>query len=109
MLRLFNAGTRLVTTLVLSLAILVTGPGGALAQQSPEPRQEAVVESKVNINEADAATIAAVLNGIGASKAEAIVAYREKHGAFSSVEELSEVKGIGLATLERNREKIALK
>ena len=57
----------------------------------------------VNLNTADAATIAAKLNGIGMAKAEAIVAYREAHGPFKSVDQLAEVKGVGLKTVEKNR------
>lgn len=109
MLRLVNAGTRVLATLVLSLGLVTMGAGVASAQPAPEASQEATVEAKVNINEADAATLAAELNGVGPSKAEAIVAYREQYGAFSNIEELAEVKGIGMAILERNREKIALK
>jgi competence protein ComEA len=58
----------------------------------------------VNINTADAATMAARLNGVGEAKAEAIVAYREEHGAFRSVDQLAQVKGIGLKIVEKNRE-----
>lgn len=63
----------------------------------------------VNINTADAETLAKELNGIGVKKAEAIVEYREKNGAFKSVESLTKVKGIGLKTVEKNREEILLK
>jgi competence protein ComEA len=62
----------------------------------------------VNINTADAATMAARLNGVGESKAEAIVAYREEHGAFKSVDQLAQVKGIGLKTVEKNREMLTV-
>ncbi|AHL32984.1 competence protein ComEA [Pseudomonas brassicacearum] len=62
--------------------------------------------TKVDLNGADAATLQRELAGIGKTKAEAIVAYRESNGAFSSVEELLEVKGIGKALLDRNREKL---
>jgi competence protein ComEA len=58
---------------------------------------------EVNINTADAETIAAELNGVGLSKAEAIVAYRTKHGPFRSVDDLSLVKGIGERTVDKNR------
>jgi competence protein ComEA len=60
----------------------------------------------VDINTADAATIAKELQGIGLSKAQAIVAYREKNGSFKSAEDLRKIKGIGAKTLERNRANI---
>jgi len=56
----------------------------------------------ININTADAKTIASALKGIGMKKAQAIVEYRETYGAFHDVQELVEVKGIGKKTLERN-------
>ena len=62
-----------------------------------------VVAGQVDINTADAQTISTELNGIGLSKAKAIVAYREKHGPFSSADDLTLVKGIGDRTIERNR------
>ena len=58
---------------------------------------------QVNINTADAETISAELKGIGLSKAEAIVAYRTKHGPFRSVDDLSLVKGIGEKTVNKLR------
>lgn len=60
----------------------------------------------VNINTADAATIAAELKGVGETKARAIVEYREKYGPFKTPEDLSLVKGIGERTVELNRENI---
>jgi len=58
---------------------------------------------QVNINTADAETISTELNGIGLSKAKAIVEYRTKHGPFRSVDDLSLVKGIGERTVDKNR------
>jgi competence protein ComEA len=68
----------------------------------------AFAATPVNINKADAATIAQSLDGIGASKAAAIVAYREEHGPFKNIDELHQIKGIGTATLDRNRSAILL-
>jgi len=64
--------------------------------------------SPVNINKADATTIAKSLDGIGQSKADAIVAWRDANGPFKSADDLTQVKGIGKATLERNRASILL-
>ncbi|MEZ5501184.1 MAG: ComEA family DNA-binding protein [Halioglobus sp.] len=64
--------------------------------------------AKVNINTADASTLAAHLKGVGEARATEIVRYREAYGPFASVEELTEVKGIGKSTLEMNREVITL-
>jgi len=68
----------------------------------------AFAATPVNVNKADAATLAKSLDGVGHSKAEAIVAWREEHGPFKSVDDLGQVKGIGPATLERNRNAILL-
>ena len=62
----------------------------------------------VNINKADAKTIAKSLDGIGATRAEAIVAWREAHGQFKKVDDLKHIKGLGKATIERNRSAILL-
>ena len=68
----------------------------------------AFAAEKVNINTADAGTLDRVLIGVGPSKAEAIVVYRKAHGAFKSADMLAEVKGIGLATIGKNRDRIVL-
>jgi competence protein ComEA len=62
----------------------------------------------VNINQADAATIAKSLDGIGQSRAQAIVDWRTAHGPFKKADDLHHVKGIGKATIERNRDAILL-
>ncbi|HKM36455.1 MAG TPA: helix-hairpin-helix domain-containing protein [Thiopseudomonas sp.] len=63
----------------------------------------------VNLNTADIETLARELNGVGAAKARAIVEYREAHGEFAMVDELLEVKGIGMAILEKNLSKLTVK
>lgn len=88
---LFNIKS-VITAATLSLALL----GSAFAAE------------KVNINTADAATLDRVLVNVGPTKAEAIVAYRKQHGAFRSAEQLAQVDGIGLKTVEKNREMIVV-
>ena len=85
-----------IRTIFASLLLSLLLAGGALAGE------------RININTADVATIDRVLVNVGPSKAEAIVAYRKEHGAFKSVEQLAMVKGIGLKTVEKNRDRIAL-
>lgn len=63
----------------------------------------------VNVNTADAVTIAKSLDGVGKVRAEAIVQYRTEHGDFTAVDELAKVKGIGKTVLEKNHDYILLK
>ena len=62
----------------------------------------------VDVNTADAETLAQAMHGIGIRKAQAIVDYRQKNGPFKSLDELTNVKGIGKKTLEVNRETITV-
>ena len=62
----------------------------------------------VNVNSADAARLAEVLDGVGVKRAQAIVQYRNEQGAFRVPMDLVNVKGIGVDTVERNEAKIRL-
>jgi competence protein ComEA len=84
----------ILATLVMLLALL-----GGFAHAEP---------ATININTADVETLA-TLNGVGQTKAEAIVAYRDANGPFESAEQLTEVKGIGQATVEKNAERLSVK
>ena len=64
--------------------------------------------SPIDINRASVSEIAAALSGVGPAKAQAIVDYRTEKGGFVSIEELTQVQGIGPATLERNRDLLQL-
>lgn len=84
------------TTLFSSLILSLVLAGSALAGET------------VNINTADAATIDRVLVNVGPTKAQAIVDHRKANGAFRSPEQLALVKGIGLKTVEKNRDRIVV-
>ena len=76
------------------------------ASMPPLPAQSGAAE-KININRASLSELEA-LPGIGAVYAQRILDYRKQHGFFSSVEELSEVKGIGSSTLDGFRELVTV-
>ena len=63
---------------------------------------------KVNLNTADAATLERELLGVGKVKAASIGDHRATNGAFASVDDLLEVKGIGAAILEKNRDRLTI-
>lgn len=63
---------------------------------------------KVNINQATAQELSAKLDSIGQKKAQAIVQYREQHGAFKRIDELKNVKGIGDKIYARNQNRLKL-
>ncbi len=87
--------SRTIAALVTAVALTVGMVGAAFA-------------APVNINKAGAEEIAAALNGVGIKKAREIVTFREKHGAFKSVEQLVDVKGIGDKMVEKNRANLRL-
>ncbi|NKI34635.1 ComEA family DNA-binding protein [Wenzhouxiangella sp. XN79A] len=84
----------LMLALVLALSLNAT----ALADEN----------AQVDVNTATAEQLAETLVGVGESKAEAIVAYREANGPFRHIDELINVRGIGMATVDNNRERIRL-
>jgi competence protein ComEA len=62
----------------------------------------------VDLNTATVEQLAETLHGVGEAKAEAIVAYREQNGGFEHIDELVNVRGIGLRTVDRNRDRIQI-
>ncbi|MEA5446397.1 helix-hairpin-helix domain-containing protein [Gammaproteobacteria bacterium AB-CW1] len=65
-----------------------------------------IAGQSVNINTASADEIADALEGVGETRAQAIVEFRDEHGEFLSPEDLIMVSGVGEVTLDRNRERI---
>ncbi|NWB26341.1 ComEA family DNA-binding protein [Pseudomonas gingeri] len=101
----------LLLTFLLGASGAVNAAPAAQAAQPAAPASQAAPATKtgkINLNTADAETIQRELSGIGEAKAQAIVAYREANGPFSSVDELLEVKGIGKAILDKNRDQLAI-
>ncbi len=84
----------------LALVAVAAAPASAVGKSGPA----GVV---VNINTATAEELQA-LPGIGTARADAIVALRKERGAFRSVDELLEVRGVGPAMLDRMRKNVAL-
>jgi competence protein ComEA len=89
---------------------LATNAAPSAKPEAPAPITAQMVKaeqtSKVKLNSADAQTLHRDLFGIGAAKAKAIIAYRESNGPFTAIDELLEVKGIGKALLEKNRDRL---
>lgn len=100
----------LVFAFLTSVSMVATAAPSSTKPESPAPisAQTTKVQqsSKVALNSADAETLRRDLFGIGAAKAKAIIAYRESNGPFTAVDELLEVKGIGKALLDKNRDRL---
>lgn len=95
----------MIKTILLSLSLaLATLNVSALAEENDTGSDSIVIY--VDINNDDAVKLADLLEGVGPSKAQAIVDYREENGPFIAPEDLLNVTGIGPATLEKNRNRI---
>jgi len=62
----------------------------------------------ININTADKESLMSAIKGVGEKRAEAIIAYREEHGSFKSLEELADVKGVGPSIVESNMDNLSI-
>ncbi len=83
--------------LIRALAVVVTLHAGVALAGEP-----------VDINTASAEVLAEAISGVGPAKARAIVAHREAHGPFGSVDDLMQVRGIGEQTIERSRDNLTV-
>ena len=89
---------KIFTTMAAIAALVVSSVTTSIAMAAP-----------VNINTASATEIADALNGIGLSKAQAIVDYREAYGPFNRPDEIVFVRGIGSSIFENNKSDILVK
>lgn len=81
----------------------LSGLSIAADQAVDDTASSQIAVDTVNINSATAEMLASHIQGIGLKKAQAIVLWRESNGPFQSVDDLLNVKGIGTATLSKNR------
>lgn len=91
-------------TIMALLALLIVNPAFAKGDKEMAVESNETVASmeKVNINQADAKTLA-TLKGVGKDRADKIIEYREKNGPFQKVEDIMKVKGIGKKIFEQNK------
>lgn len=96
--------------LIITTAIAFSTIVIAVAEPADEMRSLVITADyhPVNVNQDSAARIAAAMKGVGLKTATAIVAYRKANGPFKTIDELTEVKGVGAATLRKNQRVIVL-
>jgi competence protein ComEA len=88
---------------LLKLKVTVLGPDDSPSSPTPEEEQT----GKININSATAAELDS-LSGIGPTKAQAVIDYRNQNGPFRTIDDLLNVTGIGPKTLETIRDQITV-
>ena len=100
---------RLGVLFVMLLFVLIVGPAVAHDNNTEVAKSNETLASmkQVNINEADADTLA-TLKGIGKDRALKIIEYREQNGAFQKPEDIMKVKGIGRKIFEQNKDLITI-
>ena len=85
----------------------ISEAGGVTASGSMDETKNAT-QNKVNINTADAEELC-TLPGIGQTRAESIISYREEHGFFSRIEDIMKISGIKENSFEKIKDKITIK
>ena len=95
----------LLSLFVISLPLnaVTTAQAEKPSVQTEKPPNE---NHKIDLNKADLSALTGSFKGIGKKKAENILAYRDSHQGFKSIEELAEVRGLGQHFVETNREKL---
>ncbi|MBQ9334839.1 MAG: helix-hairpin-helix domain-containing protein [Lachnospiraceae bacterium] len=80
------------------------GEGAAPASQAAGSNTDGLID----INTADEAALTSI-TGIGPTRAKAIIAYREEHGGFDTIEDIRNVSGIGDSTFNKMKDEIRVK
>ena len=92
----------LLTTLSVSTFLSAATTSTLPEKQSATPKGHSLID----LNHANSEALSHTIKGIGPKKAEAIIAYRDEHHGFKSLDELREVKGIGDKFMEKNKTEI---
>ena len=71
---------------VLSLFVITLPVHATLAKQGAAPKQPPIVAHKIDLNKADLTMLIGSIKGIGKKRAEAIIAYRQSHHGFKSLD-----------------------
>lgn len=90
----------------LALSILNLPAHASIIPPNASVKQAEVAQSKIDLNKADLSSLTGSFKGIGKKRAQSIIAYRESHQGFKSLEELAEVKGLGQHFMMANRDKL---
>ena len=102
----------LLTSIIAAPVLATTSPfishNNPVLTSSPAKNIPNPISARVNINTADGETLAAELKGIGLKRAKAILAYRNEHGPFNSIDDLVKIKGISKRIVDLNRNKITV-
>ena len=97
---------QLLTAMALVVSLMI--PTAFAQEANTEVAQAETVGLYVDINTDGAEKLADLLTGVGVTRAQAIIDYRNEHGPFENLEDLLNVPGIGPATLANNEERIRL-
>lgn len=92
--------------LILCVAVAMTGLSPVAIFAAENPAANKVIET-IHLNKATAEQLQ-VLPGVGPALSERIVLYRTEHGPFRSVDQLTEVKGVGEAKLAKFRDQLRI-
>ncbi|CAM3001881.1 ComEA family DNA-binding protein [Legionella worsleiensis] len=95
---------RFIAVLLSLLVVTIPAQANTVPKKTQDHHLAAPV--KIDLNRAGLATLTGSFKGIGKKRAQAIIAYRESHKGFKSIEELAEVKGFGQRFMDTNRQKL---
>ena len=94
----------LMMTLLAAVSLAALAPTAVFAAEDPAAK---TINATINLNQATAEELQA-LKGVGPALSERIVLYRNEHGPFRSVDQLTEVKGLGQAKLAKFKERLTV-